>query len=185
MNSASASTDGRGAAWLGAAAMGVHNPGQVLVPRHPASDYARDFRLADTEGHPRSLADFKKQSGGPLSDTPHARRLPHHHDRNARSKQQLGRDGDKLQSTHHRRSERGTPRRHETYMQASTGLIALIPARTIARTRERLQGRLQKVEGKTHKDTPWTTPPPVRLRHARPAGLYARYGAGGGIHGGK
>jgi len=179
-----------GAGWVGVmAALGVgltacgetkQNFSAVDIT---GADYAKNFSLEDTDGKVRTLADFKGKvvvlffGYAQCPDV-----CPTTMTEMAQVKQQLGKDGDKLQVLFVTVDPaRDTPEVLKAYMGAfDPAFLALIPTPDqLAATAKDFKVYYKKVEGKTptsysmdHSAASYVYDPQGRLR------LYARYGAG-------
>jgi len=147
------------------------------------ADYAKNFSLEDTDGKVRTLADFKGKvvvlffGYAQCPDV-----CPTTMTEMAQVKQQLGKDGDKLQVLFVTVDPaRDTPEVLKAYMGAfDPAFLALIPTPDqLAATAKDFKVYYKKVEGKTptsysmdHSAASYVYDPQGRLR------LYARYGAG-------
>lgn len=147
------------------------------------AEYARDFRLKDTAGRERSLADFKGKvvvlffGYAQCPDV-----CPTTMTEMAEVKRKLGPQGDRLQVLFVTVDpERDTPEVLKAYMEAfDPGFVALIPTPDqLAAMAKDYKVYYKKVEGKTptsysmdHSAASYVYDPEGRLR------LYARYGAG-------
>jgi len=147
------------------------------------ADYARDFSLKDTDGKVRTMADFKGKvvvlffGYAQCPDV-----CPTTMTEMAQVKQQLGKDGDKLQVLFVTVDPaRDTPEVLKAYMGAfDPTFVALIPTpEELAATAKDFKVYFKKVDGKTptsysmdHSAASFVYDPQGRLR------LYARYGAG-------
>jgi protein SCO1/2 len=147
------------------------------------ADYARDFSLKDADGKVRTMADFKGKvvvlffGYAQCPDV-----CPTTMTEMAQVKQQLGKDGDKLQVLFLTVDPaRDTPEVLKAYMGAfDPGFVALIPtADELAAVAKDFKVYYKKVDGKTptsysmdHSAASYVYDTEVRLR------LYARYGAG-------
>ena len=147
------------------------------------ADYAKDFKLTDTDGKVRTLADFKGKvvvlffGFAQCPDVCPTTMLEM-----AQVKQQLGADGDKLQVLFVTVDpERDTPVVMKAYMNAfDPSFVALIPTpEQLAAMAKDYKAYYKKVEGKTptsysmdHSAASYIYDTEGRLR------LYARYGAG-------
>jgi protein SCO1/2 len=147
------------------------------------ADYARDFALKDTDGKVRTMADFKGKvvvlffGYAQCPDV-----CPTTMTEMAQVKQQLGKDGDKLQVLFVTVDPaRDTPEVLKAYMGAfDPSFVALIPTTDeLAATAKDFKVYFKKVDGKTptsysmdHSAASFVYDPQGRLR------LYARYGAG-------
>ncbi|MEJ8848901.1 SCO family protein [Variovorax rhizosphaerae] len=147
------------------------------------ADYAKDFKLTDADGKERSLADFKGRvvvlffGYAQCPDV-----CPTTMTEMAQVKQQLGKDGDKLQVVFITVDPaRDTPAVMKAYMGAfDPGFVALIPTpEQLAAIAKDFKVYFKKVEGKTptsysmdHSAASYVYDTQGRLR------LYARYGAG-------
>lgn len=147
------------------------------------ADYAKDFALTDAEGKPRTLQDFKGKvvvlffGYAQCPDV-----CPTTMTEMAQVKQQLGKDGDKLQVLFVTVDpERDTPDVMKAYMGAfDPSFVALIPTneQLVAMSKD-YKAYYKKVEGKTptsysmdHSAASYIYDTQGRLR------LYARYGMG-------
>ncbi|MDP9900619.1 SCO family protein [Variovorax ginsengisoli] len=147
------------------------------------ADYAKNFSLTDADGKVRTLADFKGKvvvlffGYAQCPDV-----CPTTMSEMAQVKQQLGKDGDKLQVLFVTVDpERDTPVVMKAYMNAfDPGFVALIPTpEQLAAMAKDYKAYYKKVEGKTptsysmdHSAASYIYDTQGRLR------LYARYGAG-------
>ena len=147
------------------------------------ADYAKDFKLADTDGKVRTLADFKGKvvvlffGYAQCPDV-----CPTTMTEMAQVKQQLGKDGDKLQVVFITVDPaRDTPTVLKAYMGAfDPSFVALIPTpEQLAATAKDFKAYYKKVDGSTptsysmdHSAASYVYDTEGRLR------LYARYGAG-------
>lgn len=147
------------------------------------ADYAKDFSLKDTDGKVRTIADFKGKvvvlffGYAQCPDV-----CPTTMTEMAQVKQQLGKDGDKLQVLFVTIDPaRDTPEVLKAYMGAfDPAFLALIPTPDqLAVTAKDFKVYYKKVDGKTptsysmdHSAASYIYDPKGRLR------LYARYGAG-------
>jgi protein SCO1/2 len=147
------------------------------------ADYAKDFALKDTDGKVRTMADFKGKvvvlffGYAQCPDV-----CPTTMTEMAQVKQQLGKDGDKLQVLFVTVDPaRDTPEVLKAYMGAfDPSFVALIPTTDeLAATAKDFKVYFKKVDGKTptsysmdHSAASFVYDPQGRLR------LYARYGAG-------
>ena len=147
------------------------------------ADYARDFKLIDADGKERTLADFKGKvvvlffGYAQCPDV-----CPTTMTEMAQVKQQLGKDGDKLQVVFITVDPaRDTPAVMKAYMGAfDPGFVALIPTpEQLAAIAKDFKVYYKKVEGKTatsysmdHSAASYVYDTNGRLR------LYARYGTG-------
>ena len=147
------------------------------------ADYARDFALKDADGKVRTMADFKGKvvvlffGYAQCPDV-----CPTTMTEMAQVKQQLGKDGDKLQVLFVTVDPaRDTPEVLKAYMGAfDPSFVALIPtADELAATAKDFKVYFKKVDGKTptsysmdHSAASFVYDTQGRLR------LYARYGAG-------
>jgi protein SCO1/2 len=147
------------------------------------ADYAKDFSLKDADGKVRSMADFKGKAVVLFfgyAQCPDV--CPTTMTEMAQVKQQLGKDGDKLQVLFVTVDPaRDTPEVMKAYMGAfDPNFIALIPTPDeLAATAKDFKVYYKKVDGKTptsysmdHSAASFIYDPQGRLR------LYARYGAG-------
>lgn len=147
------------------------------------ADYAKDFALTDAEGKPRTLQDFKGKvvvlffGYAQCPDV-----CPTTMTEMAQVKQQLGKDGDKLQVLFVTVDpERDTPEVMKAYMGAfDPSFVALIPTndQLVAMAKD-YKAYYKKVDGKTptsysmdHSAASYIYDTQGRLR------LYARYGMG-------
>jgi len=147
------------------------------------ADYAKDFALADADGKVRTMADFKGKvvvlffGYAQCPDV-----CPTTMAEMAQVKQQLGKDGDKLQVLFVTVDPaRDTPTVMKAYMAAfDPSFVALIPSpeQLIAMAKD-YKAYFKKVDGATptsysmdHSAAQYIYDPQGRLR------LYARYGAG-------
>ena len=147
------------------------------------ADYARDFSLKDTDGKVRTMADFKGKvvvlffGYAQCPDV-----CPTTMTEMAQVKQQLGKDGDRLQVLFVTVDPaRDTPEVLKAYMGAfDPTFVALIPTpEELTATAKDFKVYFKKVDGKTptsysmdHSAASFVYDPQGRLR------LYARYGAG-------
>ena len=147
------------------------------------ADYAKDFKLADADGKVRTLADFKGKvvvlffGYAQCPDV-----CPTTMTEMAQVKQQLGKDGDKLQVVFITVDPaRDTPTVLKAYMGAfDPSFVALIPTpEQLAATAKDFKAYYKKVDGSTptsysmdHSAASYVYDTEGRLR------LYARYGAG-------
>ena len=147
------------------------------------ADYAKNFSLADTDGKVRTLADFKGKvvvlffGYAQCPDV-----CPTTMTEMAQVKQQLGKDGDKLQVVFITVDPaRDTPTVLKAYMGAfDPSFVALIPTpEQLAATAKDFKAYYKKVDGSTptsysmdHSAASYVYDTEGRLR------LYARYGAG-------
>jgi protein SCO1/2 len=147
------------------------------------ADYAKDFALKDADGKVRTMADFKGKvvvlffGYAQCPDV-----CPTTMTEMAQVKQQLGKDGDKLQVLFVTVDPaRDTPEVLKAYMGAfDPSFVALIPtADELAATAKDFKVYFKKVDGKTptsysmdHSAASFVYDTQGRLR------LYARYGAG-------
>jgi protein SCO1/2 len=147
------------------------------------ADYAKDFALKDADGKVRTMADFKGKvvvlffGYAQCPDV-----CPTTMTEMAQVKQQLGKDGDKLQVLFVTVDPaRDTPEVMKAYMGAfDPSFVALIPtADELAATAKDFKVYFKKVDGKTptsysmdHSAASFVYDTQGRLR------LYARYGAG-------
>ena len=147
------------------------------------ADYAKDFKLADADGKVRTLADFKGKvvvlffGYAQCPDV-----CPTTMTEMAQVKQQLGKDGDKLQVVFITVDPaRDTPTVLKAYMRAfDPSFVALIPTpEQLAATAKDFKAYYKKVDGSTptsysmdHSAASYVYDTEGRLR------LYARYGAG-------
>jgi len=147
------------------------------------ADYARDFALKDADGKVRTMADFKGKvvvlffGYAQCPDV-----CPTTMTEMAQVKQQLGKDGDKLQVLFVTVDPaRDTPEVMKAYMGAfDPSFVALIPTTDeLTATAKDFKVYYKKVDGKTptsysmdHSAASFIYDPQGRLR------LYARYGAG-------
>jgi len=147
------------------------------------ADYAKDFKLADADGKVRTLADFKGKvvvlffGYAQCPDV-----CPTTMTEMAQVKQQLGKDGDKLQVVFITVDPaRDTPTVLEAYMGAfDPSFVALIPTpEQLAATAKDFKAYYKKVDGSTptsysmdHSAASYIYDTQGRLR------LYSRYGAG-------
>ena len=147
------------------------------------ADYAKNFTLADADGRQRTLGDFKGKVVVMFfgyAQCPDV--CPTTMTEMAQVKQQLGRDGDKLQVLFVTVDpERDTPSVMKAYMGAfDPGFVALIPTpEQLPALAKDYKVYYKKVEGKTptsysmdHSAASFIYDTEGRLR------LYARYGAG-------
>jgi protein SCO1/2 len=147
------------------------------------ADYAKGFTLSDADGKQRTLADFKGKVVVMFfgyAQCPDV--CPTTMSEMAQVKQQLGRDGDKLQVLFVTVDpERDTPPVMKAYMGAfDPGFVALIPTpEQLPALAKDYKVYYKKVEGKTptsysmdHSAASFVYDTEGRLR------LYARYGAG-------
>ncbi|MET0543929.1 MAG: SCO family protein [Variovorax sp.] len=167
---------------LGLAACSENKPSFNAVDLTGA-DYAKDFKLTDADGKERTLADFKGKvvvlffGYAQCPDV-----CPTTMTEMAQVKQQLGKDGDKLQVVFITVDPaRDTPAVMKAYMGAfDPGFVALIPTpEQLAAITKDFKAYYKKVEGKTptsysmdHSAASYVYDTQGRLR------LYARYGAG-------
>jgi protein SCO1/2 len=147
------------------------------------ADYAKDFSLTDADGRRRTLADFKGKvvvlffGYAQCPDV-----CPTTMTEMAQVKQQLGKDGDRLQVVFVTVDpERDTAPVMKAYTQAfDPGIVALIPTpEELAALSKDFKFYYKKVEGSTptsysmdHSAASYVYDPAGRLR------LYARYGSG-------
>ena len=147
------------------------------------ADYARDFSLKDVDGKVRTMADFKGKvvvlffGYAQCPDV-----CPTTMTEMAQVKQQLGKDGDRLQVLFVTVDPaRDTPEVLKAYMGAfDPSFVALIPTpEELTATAKDFKVYFKKVDGKTptsysmdHSAASFVYDPQGRLR------LYARYGAG-------
>ncbi|MEJ8855712.1 SCO family protein [Variovorax robiniae] len=171
-----------GASGLGLAACSENKPSFNAVDLTGA-DYAKDFKLTDADGKERTLADFKGKvvvlffGYAQCPDV-----CPTTMTEMSQVKQQLGKDGDKLQVVFITVDPaRDTPAVMKAYMGAfDPGFVALIPTpEQLAAVTKDFKVYYKKVEGKTptsysmdHSAASYVYDTQGRLR------LYARYGAG-------
>jgi len=147
------------------------------------ADYAKDFSLKDADGKVRTMADFKGKAVVLFfgyAQCPDV--CPTTMTEMAQVKQQLGKDGDKLQVLFVTVDPaRDTPDVMKAYMGAfDPSFVALIPtADELTATAKDFKVYYKKVDGKTptsysmdHSAASFIYDPQGRLR------LYARYGAG-------
>ncbi|ADU39203.1 SCO family protein [Variovorax paradoxus] len=147
------------------------------------ADYAKDFSLKDADGKVRTMADFKGKAVVLFfgyAQCPDV--CPTTMTEMAQVKQQLGKDGDKLQVLFVTVDPaRDTPEVMKAYMGAfDPNFVALIPTPDeLAATAKDFKVYYKKVDGKTptsysmdHSAASFIYDPQGRLR------LYARYGAG-------
>ncbi|MDQ0072095.1 protein SCO1/2 [Variovorax boronicumulans] len=147
------------------------------------ADYAKDFSLKDADGKVRSMADFKGKAVVLFfgyAQCPDV--CPTTMTEMAQVKQQLGKDGDKLQVLFVTVDPaRDTPEVMKAYMGAfDPNFVALIPTPDeLVATAKDFKVYYKKVDGKTptsysmdHSAASFIYDPQGRLR------LYARYGAG-------
>jgi protein SCO1 len=170
------------AAWVGLAACTDPKPSFNAVDMTGA-DYAKGFALKDAEGKERTLADFKGKvvvlffGYAQCPDV-----CPTTMTEMAQVKQQLGKDGDKLQVLFVTVDpDRDTPEVMKAYMGAfDPAFVALIPTQEqlVAMAKD-YKAYYKKVDGKTptsysmdHSAASYIYDMEGRLR------LYARYGAG-------
>ena len=167
---------------LGLSGCGQSKPSFNAVDMTGA-DYAKDFKLADADGQVRTLADFKGKvvvlffGYAQCPDV-----CPTTMTEMAQVKQQLGKDGDKLQVVFITVDPaRDTPVVMKAYMGAfDPSFVALIPTpEQLAAIAKDFKVYYKKVEGKTptsysmdHSAASYVYDTQGRLR------LYARYGAG-------
>jgi len=170
------------AAWVGLAACSDPKPSFNAVDMTGA-DYAKNFALKDADGKERTLADFKGKvvvlffGYAQCPDV-----CPTTMTEMAQVKQQLGKDGDKLQVLFVTVDpERDTPEVMKAYMGAfDPAFVALIPTQDqLAAMAKDYKAYYKKVDGKTptsysmdHSAASYIYDTQGRLR------LYARYGAG-------
>ena len=170
------------AAWVGLAACTDPKPSFNAVDMTGA-DYAKGFALKDADGKERTLADFKGKvvvlffGYAQCPDV-----CPTTMTEMAQVKQQLGKDGDKLQVLFVTVDpERDTPEVMKAYMGAfDPAFVALIPTQEqLAAMAKDYKAYYKKVDGKTptsysmdHSAASYIYDTQGRLR------LYARYGAG-------
>jgi protein SCO1/2 len=173
---------GVSAAWAGLAACTEAKPSFNAVDMTGA-DYAKDFALKDADGKQRTLADFKGKvvvlffGYAQCPDV-----CPTTMTEMAQVKQQLGKDGDKLQVLFVTVDpERDTPQVMKAYMEAfDPAFVALIPTQEqLAAMAKDYKAYYKRVDGKTptsysmdHSAASYIYDTQGRLR------LYARYGAG-------
>jgi protein SCO1/2 len=147
------------------------------------ADYAKDFALKDADGKQRTLADFKGKvvvlffGYAQCPDV-----CPTTMTEMAQVKQQLGKDGDKLQVLFVTVDpERDTPPVMKAYMEAfDPAFVALIPTQDqLAAMAKDYKAYYKRVDGKTptsysmdHSAASYIYDTQGRLR------LYSRYGAG-------
>jgi protein SCO1/2 len=147
------------------------------------ADYARDFSLTDADGRRRTMADFKGKvvvlffGYAQCPDV-----CPTTMTEMAQVRQQLGKDGDRLQVVFVTVDpERDTASVMKAYTQAfDPGIVALIPTpEELAALSKDFKFYYKKVEGSTptsysmdHSAASYVYDPAGRLR------LYARYGSG-------
>jgi len=147
------------------------------------ADYARDFRLKDTSGRERTLADFRGKvvvlffGYAQCPDV-----CPTTMAEMAEVKRKLGAEGERLQVVFVTVDpERDTPEVMKAYMEAfDPAFVALIPTpEELAAMAKDYKVYYKKVDGKTptsysmdHSAASYVYDPEGRLR------LYARYGAG-------
>lgn len=147
------------------------------------ADYAKDFSLKDADGKVRTMADFKGKAVVLFfgyAQCPDV--CPTTMTEMAQVKQQLGKDGDKLQVLFVTVDPaRDTPEVLKAYMGAfDPSFVALIPTlEELTATAKDFKVYFKKVDGKTptsysmdHSAASFIYDPQGRLR------LYARYGAG-------
>jgi len=147
------------------------------------ADYAKDFLLKDADGKVRTMADFKGKAVVLFfgyAQCPDV--CPTTMTEMAQVKQQLGKDGDKLQVLFVTVDPaRDTPEVMKAYMGAfDPNFVALIPTPDeLVATAKDFKVYYKKVDGKTptsysmdHSAASFIYDPQGRLR------LYARYGAG-------
>jgi protein SCO1/2 len=147
------------------------------------ADYAKDFSLKDADGKVRTMADFKGKAVVLFfgyAQCPDV--CPTTMTEMAQVKQQLGKDGDKLQVLFVTVDPaRDTPEVMKAYMGAfDPNFVALIPTPDeLVATAKDFKVYYKKVDGKTptsysmdHSAASFIYDPQGRLR------LYARYGAG-------
>lgn len=170
------------AAWAGLAGCSDPKPSFNAVDMTGA-DYAKGFALKDADGKERTLADFKGKvvvlffGYAQCPDV-----CPTTMTEMAQVKQQLGKDGDKLQVLFVTVDpERDTPEVMKAYMGAfDPAFVALIPTPAqLAAMAKDYKAYYKKVDGKTptsysmdHSAASYIYDTQGRLR------LYARYGAG-------
>jgi len=170
------------AAWVGLAACTDPKPSFNAVDMTGA-DYAKGFALKDADGKERTLADFKGKvvvlffGYAQCPDV-----CPTTMTEMAQVKQQLGKDGDKLQVLFVTVDpDRDTPEVMKAYMGAfDPAFVALIPTQEqLAAMAKDYKAYYKKVDGKTptsysmdHSAASYIYDTQGRLR------LYARYGAG-------
>jgi len=170
------------AAWVGLAACTDPKPSFNAVDMTGA-DYAKGFALKDADGKARTLADFKGKvvvlffGYAQCPDV-----CPTTMTEMAQVKQQLGKDGDKLQVLFVTVDpDRDTPEVMKAYMGAfDPAFVALIPTQEqLAAMAKDYKAYYKKVDGKTptsysmdHSAASYIYDTQGRLR------LYARYGAG-------
>ena len=170
------------AAWAGLTACSDPKPSFNAVDMTGA-DYAKGFALKDAEGKERTLADFKGKvvvlffGYAQCPDV-----CPTTMTEMAQVKQQLGKDGDKLQVLFVTVDpDRDTPEVMKAYMGAfDPAFVALIPTQEqLAAMAKDYKAYYKKVDGKTptsysmdHSAASYIYDTQGRLR------LYARYGAG-------
>ncbi|MGJ7483674.1 SCO family protein [Variovorax sp. LT2P21] len=173
---------GVSAAWVGLAACTDPKPSFNAVDMTGA-DYAKNFALKDADGKERTLADFKGKvvvlffGYAQCPDV-----CPTTMTEMAQVKQQLGKDGDKLQVLFVTVDpDRDTPEVMKAYMGAfDPAFVALIPTQEqLAAMAKDYKAYYKKVDGKTptsysmdHSAASYIYDTQGRLR------LYARYGAG-------
>jgi protein SCO1/2 len=180
-----------GAGWVGmGAALGLGLAGCGNETRQnfnavdiTGADYAKDFSLKDADGKVRTMADFKGKvvvlffGYAQCPDV-----CPTTMTEMAQVKQQLGKDGDKLQVLFVTVDpERDTPQVMKAYMEAfDPAFVALIPTQEqLAAMAKDYKAYYKRVDGKTptsysmdHSAASYIYDTQGRLR------LYARYGAG-------
>jgi protein SCO1/2 len=173
---------GVSAAWTAMAGCSDPKPSFNAVDMTGA-DYAKDFALKDADGKERTLADFKGKvvvlffGYAQCPDV-----CPTTMTEMAQVKQQLGKDGDKLQVLFVTVDpDRDTPEVMKAYMGAfDPAFVALIPTQEqLAAMAKDYKAYYKKVDGKTptsysmdHSAASYIYDTQGRLR------LYARYGAG-------
>jgi protein SCO1/2 len=173
---------GVSATWAGLAACTDTKPSFNAVDMTGA-DYAKDFALKDADGKQRTLADFKGKvvvlffGYAQCPDV-----CPTTMTEMAQVKQQLGKDGDKLQVLFVTVDpERDTPPVMKAYMEAfDPAFVALIPTQDqLAAMAKDYKAYYKRVDGKTptsysmdHSAASYIYDTQGRLR------LYSRYGAG-------
>ena len=147
------------------------------------ADYAKDFHLPDTDGHMRSLADFKGKVVAIFFGYTQCQDVcPTTMAELAQARKQLGPDGDKLQVLFITVDpERDTPKMLKAYMaNFDPSFIALVPTPAqLEQVAKDFKVYYKQVEGPTptsytmdHSAATYIYDPQGRLR------LYARYGSG-------